>query len=257
MLSTDRDIGYGEAMRSPMPLASRLLCWIIRGLTRLLCRIRVNEIPTLPLHGPAILASNHSSNFEALIYYAYLAPRKRTAFGKRELWNNPVTRFVMQIWSIIPVRRGVADRGAFGRALRELGRGAYLGLAPEGTRSKSGVLSRGRPGVAILATAARIPVYPLACLGTNTIVAALRRGRRPEIAIRVGAPFVLELPTDSTRTSRDLRVATDEIMVRIAQLLPYELRGRYAGADPDAARFLRPWSANHDPRVPEYHPPCR
>ena len=228
-------------MRSPMPLASRLLCFLIRSLVRRLCRIRVNEIPTLPVHGPAILASNHSSNFEALIYYAYLAPRRRTAFGKYELWNNPFTRFVMQIWSIIPVRRGVADRGAFDRALRELDRGAYLGVAPEGTRSKSGVLLRGRPGVAILATGARIPIYPLVCLGANTIVATLRRGRRPEIRIRVGAPFVLELPSGSTRTSRDLRVATDEIMVRIAQLMPYELRGRYATADPNAARFLRPW----------------
>ena len=49
------------------------------------------------------MASNHSSNFEALIYYAYLEPRLRTALGKTELWGNPFTRFLMQIWSIIPV----------------------------------------------------------------------------------------------------------------------------------------------------------
>lgn len=224
-----------------MPLANRLSCRIIRGLVRRICRVRVNEIPNLPLQGPAILASNHSSNFEALIYYAYLEPRLRTALGKTELWGNPFTRFLMQIWSIIPVRRGGADRTAFERALRDLDRGAYLGLAPEGTRSKTGVLQRGRPGVAMLASQARIPIYPLVCLGAHKIAATVLKGRRPEISIRVGQPFVLQLPEGSARTSRDLRVATDEIMARIAQLMPHELRGRYATADPNAARFLHPW----------------
>lgn len=200
---------------------------VLRGVIRLLCDVDRKELEKIPLHGPGILASNHTTSFEAPIYYLLLKNREKTALGKIELWGNPATRFVMQIWGIIPIKRSGPDRRALRRALTSLQQGQFLGIAPEGTRSRDGRLQQGRPGAAMLAIAADVPIYPIVQWGLEDLAGNIRRFRRTRLHIAVGEPFRVRKPGEGRPTAKELRRITDEIMYQLALLMPESYRGYY------------------------------
>jgi 1-acyl-sn-glycerol-3-phosphate acyltransferase len=99
-------------------------------------------------------------------------------------------------------------------------------MAPEGTRSETGALARAKTGVAFLAHKTNALIVPLALIGTEKIAPALKRLRRARVTLRIGEPYTLP-PLDETNRSAGLRANTDEVMCRIAALLPPEYRGIY------------------------------
>ena len=101
-------------------------------------------------------------------------------------------------------------------------------MAPEGTRSRTRSLIQAKTGVAYLADKAGVPVVPVAITGTEKAVSTFFRLRRPPIQIRFGKPFCLQ-PSERHARGSSLDQNTDEIMCRIAALLPPEYRGVYAG----------------------------
>jgi 1-acyl-sn-glycerol-3-phosphate acyltransferase len=107
--------------------------------------------------------------------------------------------------------------------------GNILVIAPEGTRSRVGSMIEGRPGVSYLASKLNRPIVPVGLAGTEDriIFGNLKRLKRSHIVVRAGPAFTLpELP----RKERDatLKRFTDEIMCRIAALIPEKNRGVYA-----------------------------
>jgi 1-acyl-sn-glycerol-3-phosphate acyltransferase len=106
-----------------------------------------------------------------------------------------------------------------------LAAGGIVAVAPEGRRSKSGGLQRGRNGVARLAVRTGAPVVPVAIWGQEHAFRSWRRLRRAPVDVRFGAPPSLRSLEASAPT-----VVTTRIMVEIARLLPPEYRGAYADA---------------------------
>jgi 1-acyl-sn-glycerol-3-phosphate acyltransferase len=100
-------------------------------------------------------------------------------------------------------------------------------VAPEGTRSKTGGLARGKSGVVYIAQHAGVPIVPVAHFGTERVTRTWLQLRRPEVTVRVGRLFTLP-PLASTERSTALREQTDLVMCHIAALLPPEYRGVYA-----------------------------
>lgn len=224
-----------------MPVIESVVNGVIRLLIRLVCRIEDRELEKIPVDGPAILATNHTTNFEGPIYYVLLrGSRDLTALAKRELWVNPLTRFVMQVWDIIPLNRRGPDRRAMRLARTVLSRGHFLGIAPEGTRSSSGELQRGRAGAAMIATAARVPIIPMVQWGIQDLRSNLSRFRRTPLHFRVGAPFYLRVAEGDPPTTSQLRVMADEIMYQLAVLLPERLRGYYRNLSDMTTHYIRP-----------------
>ena len=205
---------------------------------RLIARIDARDIRKLPRRGPGILITNHTTNLEGPAEYLFMQPRRATALGKRELWDHWYTRMFMKLWGVIPLNRGEVDTGAIRSAIRALDRGMYLGIAPEGTRSKTGILKRGLPGIAIIAARKPVPIYPLAQQGFLTMGKKLKRFRRPAITFRLGRPFVVRVPKGLKMTAPLLRDIADEIMTELARLLPSHQRGPYSDAANGAPRYL-------------------
>lgn len=206
----------------------RIVNALLRAVFRLICRMNVAELQKLPRRGPALLISNHTTNIEGPAYYVFIQPRPATALGKRELWRHWYTRFFMELWDIIPVARGQVDRRALTGAMRALDRKMIMGIAPEGTRSRSGALGAGHPGVALLATRRPVPVYPVVHWGFLDLGRNLRRLRRTPVTFRVGPPFRVRVDDTGRLTSAMLREITDEMMREMARLLPERMRGVYA-----------------------------
>ena len=211
-----------------MTIRERIVNAIIRTLFRLIFRLEAHQLRRVPQNGPGILLSNHVTNLEGPLFYVFLRPRKATALGKIELWQNPVTRFFMNTWKIIPLHRGSVDADAMKKTFHALEQGYYVGIAAEGTRSRTGELQRGRPGATLLATRADVPIVPIAHWGLHEMGKHLKRFRRPPATVRVGRPFYLRKPGGGTIGRSERAKMVDEMMYQLAVLLPPEFRGAYA-----------------------------
>ena len=216
-----------------------VVSWIIRLLLHLLCKIDWVELHRIPSEGPCIIVTNHINFLEVPLLYTHLMPRKQTSLVKKETWNNPVLGFLANLWQAIPIARGVIDRTAIAAAHSALEDDALLVITPEGTRSGNGKLRRGNPGVILLATDSGVPVFPLAHHGGEQFWRNFKSLRRTSFVIRVGRPFLVE--TEDLAIDRGARrQIADEIMCRIAELLPEFYRGYYDNRLPRDYQYLKP-----------------
>jgi len=146
----------------------------------------------------------------------------------------------MKAWGSIPLDRGAMDMKALRACFGVLDDGNFLCIAPEGTRSRSGALKQARPGTALFATRRSVPIYPMVQWGLLNLSSNLKRLKRTEVNFRIGAPFMVEKVGGKKISGDDERKMADEMMCRLAELLPEELRGHYADESTWTAEFIRP-----------------
>jgi len=102
-------------------------------------------------------------------------------------------------------------------------------ISPEGTRSHTPGLARGRPGIAYIVDKTGLPVIPVAVVG-NTLGFLHEgiKGKRPIIQMIVGDMIHLPPLTGRGKKRREMRQQnTDIIMARLAELLPESYQGVY------------------------------
>jgi 1-acyl-sn-glycerol-3-phosphate acyltransferase len=202
------------------------------------CRVDDRDVSRIPLQGPLLLVANHVNFLEIPLVLSHLQPRQVTGLAKAETWDSPVMGMLFNLWGAIPVRRGEADVVAIRRVLEALDAGMIVAIAPEGTRSGDGCLRRAKPGIGLLAAHTPAPILPIAFFGHEQIWSNLRRLRRTDFHIRVGP--LLRVRPNGRWTPERRQALADEVMVRIAALLPEKYRGAYAGATSGEASFLEP-----------------
>jgi 1-acyl-sn-glycerol-3-phosphate acyltransferase len=174
--------------------------------------------------------------------YALLYPRKATGWAKIESWDSPFLSWLFTLWDIIPVRRGELDMVALKKALAALEQGYIFGLAPEGTRSRTGRLVRARPGAVMLAALSGAPLLPIAHWGGEDFSRNLRSLRRTDFNMSVGEAFRID--TGGRVTAEMRQKIVDQMMARLAALLPPEYRGEYAEIKVEE-KYLRPAVFEH------------
>lgn len=211
-------------------LIERLLNTATWAFLHTFVNIQAEELRKIPPEGPIILFTNHVNVLEGPIIYTqlqHIQPRSLTGFAKIEFWENPITAFTFNVWDAIPLRRGEADLKAIKHAVERIKAGHVFAMAPEGTRSRSGALQRAHPGIVMLASMSGAPIMPIACYGHENYREDWKRLRRPPFHVRVGQPF--RLKTDGKRVKGDARQQmADEMMYRLAAMLPEKYRGAYA-----------------------------
>ncbi|MGI6367272.1 MAG: lysophospholipid acyltransferase family protein [Anaerolineae bacterium] len=214
---------------SSHPCVYHTLRRIIWVLMHTFYRFRVEGRDQLPLAGPTIFAMNHLHLFDPVAAGAAL-PRQVVVLAAAKWSKNWLVRQFLRGAGTIFVRRGEVDRTALRACLQVLNAGGALALAPEGTRSRTGGLQRAKAGVAYLASRTDAIIVPVACWGIERI-GDLRRLKRPECHLVFGEPFrwTFEGKPDADR----LQDYADEVMRRIAALLPEKYRGVYADSVDD------------------------
>jgi 1-acyl-sn-glycerol-3-phosphate acyltransferase len=211
--------------------------WVLRRVFQAVCRIDVDELKKVPHSGPAILTGNHINFLEAPVILPHLNNPNVTGLAKRETWNNPLFHFLFNQWGAIPIDRGMVDREAFRLSVEALKQGKILAVSPEGTRSKDGRLLRGKPGIVALAMRSNAPLIPICFYGYENFWSNFKRLRRSDFHIAVGKPYCLKL--DGAAPDKEARqVIADEIMYKIAELLPEQYRGVYQDVDKITYRYL-------------------
>jgi 1-acyl-sn-glycerol-3-phosphate acyltransferase len=193
----------------------------------------------IPLTGPLIVASNHLHDADPCIF-GFFFPRMLRTLAKQELFKYPGLRHFLNGYGAVPVRRGEADLAALRKANELLEEGYALCIFPEGTSSKEKAqLKEAFAGAGLIALRSGIPVLPMAITGSQRLGLPQMFLRLPfprqHVTITYGKPFVLERP--ARINGEAAKAATQEIMERIAALLPPEYRGYYEDApSADAAQ---------------------
>lgn len=203
--------------------------WLLRRVLvgpplRAYLRLEVEGREHVPATGPVIIASNHLSFVDSMVI-PLAAGRKVGFLGKAEyLQGTGLLGWVKRLWfgefgGMIPVDRSDARAAARSLELAEehLATGGAFGIYPEGTRSRTGMLHKGRTGVGRLAVASRAPVVPCALIGTDRVQPAGAKGLRPhKVTVRFAPPVdVAALEADLVK-GKLLRAITDETMDAIA-----------------------------------------
>ena len=112
-----------------------------------------------------------------------------------------------------------------------------LVIAPEGTRNKTGKLLRAQPGIITLALRTGAPLLPVAHWGGENFLANLKRLKRTDFHIRVGEPFKLD-PGNERVTKEVRQQMVDEMMYRLAAMLPENYRGAYADLENATEKYI-------------------
>jgi 1-acyl-sn-glycerol-3-phosphate acyltransferase len=190
--------------------------------------IEIDGLDRLP-DGPSILAANHCSFMDS-IFMAVVVDRPVSFLAKAEYFDRRATAWMFRATGQIPLRRGspAGARRALDAAVDVLARGGTVGVYPEGTRSRDGLLHRGNLGPARLAAASGAPIVPIGMAGTERVQAPDQRLPRigKQITIRFGSPLRLDLGEAKDRSR--LRDATDAMMADIAQLCGQQYLDRHA-----------------------------
>lgn len=201
---------------------------ILHNIFFTLCRVELVGLENIPEPGTGVLAAaNHLSWLDGPLIYAVLPRNDTTALAAEKYQSNVFSRWLLDSARVVWLDRENPDPQSLKDAIRFLKNGGLLGIAPEGTRSKTGALMEAKTGAAFLCHRAGVCMQAVAVTGTEKAFRSYLRLRRPRLRLEFSPPF--ELP-EFDRSDRDgsLQRSTEEIMCRIAALLPPAYRGFYA-----------------------------
>jgi 1-acyl-sn-glycerol-3-phosphate acyltransferase len=200
-------------------LSARLRRWGIFNWT-------VRGVETLPAAGtPFVLVVNHIKWSDIWLVAATIPLTHIPHWlAKAELFG-PLTRWWFEGMQAIPVRRGQNDVTAIDMAVDTLKAGNIMIVFPEGTRSGTGKLKKGRGGAMRMALRAGVAMVPVAITGVEG-------GLRAPASITYGPAWTPHAVSGvDTIDPEEMTALTDDMMRHIAALLPTEYHGYYA-ADP-------------------------
>jgi 1-acyl-sn-glycerol-3-phosphate acyltransferase len=207
----------------------RVLRFLIRVFLRLIANIEIRGKENVPLTGGMIISSNHIGILDIIMVY-YGIERTDLFIPVAEKWEKiGWIRWLGKQLNFLFIDRYNPDLKAMRKMIALMQEGKCLVIAPEGTRSRTGALIEGKPGVAFLAARSGFPVIPVAITGTEdeVIRANVKRLRKSNITLTGGKPFVIP-PLPKKNRDEALQKYTDEIMCQMAAILPERYRGVYA-----------------------------
>jgi 1-acyl-sn-glycerol-3-phosphate acyltransferase len=182
---------------------------------------KISGEENVPKNGPYIVCANHASYMDHIIlgYYflrkmkkplRYLA-KKEHFIGLQKYWH----RYV----NAIPIDRQAGGKEALAQAVKELEKGELIGIYPEGTRTLTGKLNRGKTGAIRLALTAKVPIVPVGLTNTFKILPkgnTIPRFERTDV--NIGKTIYYDEYYGKQNNKKVLRMLTDDLMKKIAKL---------------------------------------
>lgn len=206
-----------------------LIRWLIRRIFNLIAHVNVTGYENLPRDQSFVIATNHLGIVDVPIAF-YALDRWDMFVLIGEKWKKvALFRWVGKHFNFIFIDRFNPDIKALREVISLMKANNILVIAPEGTRSRTGALIEAKPGVSYLATKLDRPIVPVGITGTEdkTILDNIKKLRRSHFTVTAGPAFRLS-PISRENRDEALKRDTDEIMCRIAALLPEKYRGVYA-----------------------------
>ncbi len=137
---------------------------VVRTFVAIVFDARYSGCRNVPRHGAALLVSNHQSHLDPPLIGAG-CPRQMSYLARRTLFRfAPFGRLLESVGGIPIDREGSALSG-IRATLEALERGEVVLVFPEGTRTRDGEIGVFKPGLALVARRAKVPIIPAAIEG--------------------------------------------------------------------------------------------
>jgi len=195
---------------------------------RLICPVfnlylkKVNGMENIPKDRNFIVAANHESYMDHLFIVCTLVGclNKKVHFlSKKEHFSNPIKAAWHHYAGAIPIDRQAGGKKALRLAVKALKEGKIIAIHPEGTRTLTGKLQKGKTGIAKLIMGAHVPVLPVGIIGAFEV---LPKGKYvPNLkraTMNIGKLMHFDKYYNKKITKKLLREITDKIMKEIARL---------------------------------------
>ncbi|AEB75235.1 lysophospholipid acyltransferase family protein [Clostridium botulinum] len=189
----------------------------------------LNNIPT-----PVIFISNHLSNSDGLILNKILKNFDVTFVAGVKLSDNAFTKLGIDVVKTTPVHPNSPDKEGLKKIISIIKGGNNVLIFPEGTRSRSGKMIKGKKGIILIAKMCKVPIIPIGITGTEKLLPINMEGKmelekfhNADVNVKIGEMFYL--PTkfqEESKKEYDER-SMDIIMKNISKLLPDEYKGEY------------------------------
>lgn len=232
-----------KAFKLILPLLNLLPDGIIRFLGRIFADYLLYKYVDADIHGreilaerenkPTIFISNHLSNIDGILLSRILKNNSAAFMAGIKLEKNPFTSFFLKSVNHIPITPGSPDKTAIKSALKYLKAGGSIMIFPEGTRSRTGSLTRAKKGFILLVKMAAVPVIPIALEGTEIVLPindsdmSSEKLHRSKVRVNIGEPFTLPEKEKCPPGTDWEEICTDYAMGKIAAMLEPKYRGEY------------------------------
>ena len=155
-------------------------------------KVKMEGLESLDRKGPYIFMSNHQGAYDIFALHGRL-PFHFKWLAKKELFSIPVLGWAMAAAGYIAIdREGTRDTvRAMNDAARKIHDGMSVIIFPEGTRSPDGSIQPFKKGGVTLAIKSKVPIVPLAIVGSREIMPKGRLTVRPG-RIRVRSEPLIE-----------------------------------------------------------------
>ena len=183
----------------------------------------VTGLENIPRRGGFVLSSNHNSYLDVILLNAIFMFKKKLNIrfiAKKELFNNWLFKRMRIVFNPILIDTQKKGKKALPQAIRALKNGDIIVIYPEGTRSLTGKIQRGKTGVARLALWARVPVVPVGIKGTFELMpmGKIIPKFKKSVVFNIGKPLYFDKYYKRKITNKLLRSVTDIVMKEIARL---------------------------------------
>jgi 1-acyl-sn-glycerol-3-phosphate acyltransferase len=168
----------------------------------------------LPRKGAFLLAANHMSYWDPMILGVVLS-RRIWFIMAADQFQRPIVHTFSRLMDVLPVER--EGSGTLLRTIRRsvefLQSGRAVGIFPEGRRSRTGRLLPPERGLGLISKQARVPVIPVAIVGTREAMPPGVRFPRPHrVTVIVGEPVDFPTPCPTKEKPRLTMEAIAEMM---------------------------------------------
>ncbi len=207
----------------------KFIVLVIRFVIWLIAKVKASGYENLPETGGFVIAVNHLGFLDAPLAYYALNNWNLFIPVAEKFAENPILRWLGKHLNAIFIDRFNPDLKAMREMIKRMEAGQTLIIAPEGTRARDEKMAQGKPGVAYLASKMGWTILPVAIVGSEDrlVIQNLKRFKRTPIHLIAGKAFTLP-PFPKENREEKLQEYTDEIMCRIAVLIPEHNRGYYA-----------------------------
>lgn len=196
-----------------------LVRFVVVLITRLIYRVRVDGVESVPVDGGALLVPNHVTWVDSLLISATLQRRVRFVMS-REVFRIRLLRPVFRLMGVIPISPGDSPKRikeSLEVARQALCDGYLVCIFAEGAITRNGNMLRFRSGWQHIVKGTNCPVIPLYIGGAWGSIFSYYHGRLVS-AMPKRIPYPVRLlygaPLPSTSTTADLRQAVSLLSVR-------------------------------------------
>ena len=179
-----------EPIHGPAGRCLYAVLWVLsRTLGVALFGYRVRFAEPLPPRGGLLVLSTHQSHLDPLLV-GLAMDRRISSLARSSLYRFSPFGAVIRALDAVPIDRNASMVQALKAVISRLERGAAVLIFPEGTRTPDGRMGEIRPGFALMARKAGVPIVPVAIVGAFECWPRSRLLPRPgRIRLEFGTPI--------------------------------------------------------------------